>query len=117
MRREVRVFLDSLDCVCVCVCVPVCLSVCLSVWCFMMCRIQVITDTSCEGAVTPEDYGEEYGVVDGWNDVHTATGLWQLLQVISFVCVCVRTSAIWRVRVVAVYVWPRCMRGLGYARP
>jgi hypothetical protein len=61
----------------------------------------VITDTSCEGAVTPDDYGEEFGVVDGWNDVHTATGLWQLLQVISFcVCVCARLQF-------GVYVCPR----------
>lgn len=48
-------------------------------------RIEVISDESCGGAVTPENYIEEYGVVDGWNDVHTATGLWQLLQSIAAV--------------------------------
>lgn len=48
-------------------------------------RIEVVSDASCAGAVTPENYGEEYGAVDGWSDVHTATGLWQLLQSIAAV--------------------------------
>jgi len=55
----------------------------------VVCRIQVITETSCDGYETPQEYGDEYGVVDGWNDVHTATGLWQLLQVM---CLCVSVN-------------------------
>ena len=57
----------------------------------VVCRIQVITETSCAGYETPQEYGDEYGVVDGWNDVHTATGLWQLLQVM---CLCVSVSVL-----------------------
>lgn len=48
-------------------------------------RVELVSDTACEGAVTPDDYGEEYGVADGWNELQTATGLWQLLQSIAAV--------------------------------
>ena len=45
----------------------------------------MISDTSCDGAVTPPEYRDEHGVTGGWNDVQTATGLWQLLQSIAAV--------------------------------
>ena len=48
-------------------------------------RIEVISDTSCEGAETPQEYMTQYGVVDGWSDMNTASGLWQLLQSIAAV--------------------------------
>ena len=44
-------------------------------------RIEVISDWSCDGAVTPQNYSDEYGVVDAFHNVQSASGLWGLLQV------------------------------------
>ena len=46
-------------------------------------RIEVISDWSCDGAVTPQNYSDEYGVADAFHHVQSASGLWGLLQVLS----------------------------------
>eukprot|EP00960_Hanusia_phi_P058283 763839-Hanusia_phi.AAC.1 len=52
-------------------------------------RVEIITDSYPSGLTTPDNYAEEYGVLEGWSDMQTASGLWRLLQSVT----AVRTAA------------------------